>query len=135
MNIGRCLNFVTGFKNAVTKGTNWHNWSDEFVWKLQISYFQSVPVLEAPEVVFFCLTVPPPLPSLREADVGDRPPRPTLVALAFGSGMIWLFICEWEVFSFPIFTHFCNFFVALFSFHTSSSVSVLNMFLVCNWLK
>ena len=34
--IGRCLNFVTGFKNAVTKGTNWHNWSDEIVWKFQI---------------------------------------------------------------------------------------------------
>ena len=37
MNIGRCLNFVTGFKNAVTKGTNWHNWSDEIVWKFQIT--------------------------------------------------------------------------------------------------
>ena len=53
-----------------------------------------VTVLEAPEVVFLCLTVPLPLLTLGEADVGDRPPRSTLVALAFGSGMIWLFICE-----------------------------------------
>ena len=46
-----------------------------------------VTVLEAPEVVFLCLTVPPPPPALgEEPDVGDRPPPPTLVALAAGPG-------------------------------------------------
>ena len=53
-----------------------------------------VTILKAPEVVFLCLTVPQPLPDLGEAYVGDQPPRPTLIALPFGSGIIWLFICE-----------------------------------------
>ena len=42
--------------------------------------------LEAPEVVFLCLTVPSPPSALGEADVGDRTPPPTLVALAAGPG-------------------------------------------------
>lgn len=47
--------------------------------------------LEAPEVVFLCLTVPPPPSALGEADVGDRTPPPTLVALAAGPGIILAF--------------------------------------------
>ena len=37
INIGRCLNFVTGFKNAVTKGTNSHKWAIQIVRKTTIS--------------------------------------------------------------------------------------------------
>ena len=44
-------------------------------------------VLEpAPAVVFLCLTVPPPPPALGDPAEGDRPPDPTLVALAAGPG-------------------------------------------------
>ena len=39
----------------------------------------------APEVALRCLTVPPP-PALGDPAEGERPPPPTLVALAAGPG-------------------------------------------------